>query len=379
MQIYGARFTLRMFGLKNEGQNRFLLQTTYFCTVKQEEIIQGFVQLGRLMTSVGENHDWEGFSSGVTKDEYEALQTLVDRQIAFNGWFIAENVRQSLTALGSMLTEEKLTNWTKDYGYSTSPKSVALIMAGNIPLVGFHDFLCVLISGNTAVCKLSSDDKTLLPALVEHLITFVPALKERIVLTTGRIEQMEAVIATGSDNSLKYFEQYFGKYPHIFRGNRTSLAVLTGEETKEEIERLGTDIFSYFGLGCRNVSHVLFPKEFEISRFFEGIFPFSNVINNNKYGNNYDYNKAVYLMNRVDLLDNNFVLIRETEELFSPLAMVNYHFYETQDEVNEYISLHQEKIQVVVGKEYTPFGKAQSPELDDYADGVDTMKWLSEL
>ncbi len=354
-------------------------QTAYFCTVKQEEVIGGFVQLGKLMTAVGENRAWEGFSSGVTKDEYEGLQALVNRQIAFNGWFTPENVRQSLIALGGMLIEEKLTNWSKKYVYSSSPKSVALIMAGNIPLVGFHDFLCVLITGNKAICKLSSDDKTLLPAFVEHLCIFVPALKERIVLTTGRIEQMEAVIATGSDNSLKYFEQYFGKYPHIFRSNRTSLAVLTGEETKEEIEMLGTDIFSYFGLGCRNVSHILFPKGFEISRFFEGIFPFSNVINNNKYGNNYDYNKAVYLMNKIELLDNNFVLIRETEELFSPLAMVNYHFYETHQEVDDYISLHQDKIQVVVGKNYTPFGKAQAPELDDYADGVDTMQWLGEL
>ncbi len=356
-----------------------MLQTAYFCTVKQEEIIQGFVQLGRLMTSVGENSKWQGFGSGVTKEEYGALQTLVDRQIAFNGWFTAENVRQSLSALGNMLIEEHLSDWSKQYVYTNNPKSVALVMAGNIPLVGFHDFLCVLISGHTAVCKLSSDDKTLLPALVEHLVTFVPALKERIVLTTGRIEHMEAVIATGSDNSLKYFEQYFGKYPHIFRGNRTSLAVLTGEETKEEIERLGTDIFSYFGLGCRNVSHVLFPKGFEISRFFEGVFSFSNVINNNKYGNNYDYNKAVYLMNKIELLDNNFVLIRETEELFSPLAMVNYHFYETKAQVSDYIDLHKEKIQVVVGRDYTPFGKAQSPDLNDYADGVDTMKWLAEL
>src|SRR5690606_23069064 len=183
-------------------------------------------------------------------------------------------------ALGSQLTEEQLNNWVSKYKFSDKPKAVALIMAGNIPLVGFHDFLCVLISGHKAICKLSSDDKTLLPALAEHLITFVPELKERIEMTTGRITEMDAVIATGSDNSLKYFEQYFGKYPHIFRSNRTSVAVITGNESKEQIEELGKDIFDYFGLGCRNVSHLMFPEGYDVSRFFEGIFSHSDVINN---------------------------------------------------------------------------------------------------
>lgn len=347
--------------------------------MKQEVIIKGFVQLGKLMVFLGEERDWIDFNIGVTKDEYAQLQAVVNRQIAYNGWFTKESVQQSLKALGMQLTEENLTNWTSNYSFSEKPKSVSLIMAGNIPLVGFHDFLCTLISGHKAICKLSSDDKTLLPALAEHLISFVPELKDRIIMTTGRIEEMEAVIATGSDNSLKYFEQYFGKYPHIFRSNRTSLAVLTGNERKEQIEALGNDIFNYFGLGCRNVSHVLFPKGFEISRFFEGIFSHSNVINNNKYGNNYDYNKAVYLMNQEPLLDNNFVLLRETDLLFSPLAMVNYHYYESEDEVDHYIKQHADKIQVIVGEKYTPFGVAQCPMLDDYADGIDTMKWLSKI
>jgi hypothetical protein len=340
--------------------------------VKQEVIIKGFVQLGKLMVSLGEERDWQDFNLGVTKNEYEQLQVVVNRQIAYNGWFTKESVQQSLLALGMQLTEEHLTEWAGAYSFTEKPKSVALIMAGNIPLVGFHDFLSTLVSGHKVICKLSS-------ALAEHLVSFVPGLKERIVLTTGRLEGIEAVIATGSDNSLKYFEQYFGKYPHIFRSNRTSLAVFTGNETKEQIEALGSDVFNYFGLGCRNVSHVLFPKGFEISRFFEGVFGYSNVINNNKYGNNYDYNKTVYLMNQSPLLDNNFVLLRETDLLFSPLAMIHYHFYENEQEVIEYIESHKEQIQVVVGEKYTPFGDAQRPTLNDYADGVDTMKWLSEL
>ena len=265
--------------------------------MKQEVIIKGFVQLGKLMVSLGEGLDWKDFNLGVTKEEYEQLQLVVNRQIAYNGWFTKENVQQSLFALGSQLTKDQMQEWGANYSFNDKPKSVALIMAGNIPLVGFHDFLCVLLSGNKAICKLSSDDKTLLPALAEHLIAFVLELKERIVLTTGKLEGIEAVIATGSDNSLKYFEQYFGKYPHIFRSNRTSVAVLTGNETKEQIEKLGNDIFNYFGLGCRNVSHLMLPKGYDLKRFFEGVFSHSDVINNNKYGNNYDYNKTVYLIN----------------------------------------------------------------------------------
>jgi len=347
--------------------------------VKQGDIIKGFEQLGILMTALGENKDWEDFSVGVTEDEYLKLQSVINRQVSYNGWFTKESVRQSLLALGNQLNFSDLDCWASSYTYSSSPKTVAVIMAGNIPLVGFHDFLSVLISGNRIVAKLSSDDKTLLPALGEHLIEFIPGLKDRIVFTTGRIGDVDAVIATGSDNSLQYFTQYFGKYPHIFRKNRTSIAVLSGDETKEEIERLGLDIFNYFGLGCRNVSHLMLPVGFDIDKFFEGIVGFGHVINNNKYGNNYDYNKAVYLMNKHAILDNNFALLRESQELFSPLSMIHYQFYKDQDQIDSYINQYKEKIQVIVGRDYLDYGLAQSPNLTDYADGVDVMAWLSDL
>lgn len=347
--------------------------------MKQEEIINGFVQLGKLMCALGENKEWTDFSVGVTSDEYLSLQTVINRQVSYNGWFTKENVRKSLLELGNNLSSENLNNWLTDYSFSNSPKSVALIMAGNIPLVGFHDFLCVILSGNKAVCKLSSDDKTLLPALGKHLIDFVPELKNRIEFTTGKIGDIDAVIATGSDNSLKYFEQYFGKYPHIFRKNRTSIAVFDGTETDDEINALGADIFSYFGLGCRNVSHLIFPKGFEVNRFFEGVFSYADIIHNNKYGNNYDYNKAVYLLNQHELLDNNFVLLRESEELFSPLSMIHYHYYDEKTEVENFIKEREDQIQVVVGKDYVDFGQAQCPKLDDYADGVDVMRFLEEV
>ena len=354
-----------------------LIGIGYFCNVKQERIIVGLEQLGTLMVSFGENKEWKDFSVGVTQQEYESFQGLINKQKSLNGWFTKENVRASLLALGKLLSKEQLTEWSSKYSYTDKSKRVGIIMAGNIPLVGFHDFICVLVSGNTAICKLSSNDKTLLPKLGEFLIEFVPFLKDRI--TEGRIGEIDAVIATGSDNSMKYFEQYFGKYPHIFRKNRTSVAVLSGKETKKDFQHLGNDIFSYFGLGCRNVSHLLIPRDFVLDRFFEGILPFSHVIDNNKYGNNYDYNKAVYLMNLHKIMDNNFVLLRESEELFSPLSMIHYHYYDNQNEVDEYLLKHEKNIQVVVGYDHLPFGKSQSPGLLDYADGIDVMGWLAKV
>jgi hypothetical protein len=347
--------------------------------VERKNMINGFVQLGELFRALGKEEPWNGFELGVTSDEYASLQDLINRQFYLNGWYVKENVLQAILALGEQLTEEKMTMWLHNYAYASHPKRVAIIMAGNIPLVGFHDFLCVLLSGNTAVCKLSNDDKTLLPAFATVLYTYLPELQERIVFTTGKIGEVDAVIATGSDNTLKYFEQYFGKYPHIFRKNRTSVAVITGKESAADFHALGYDIFSYFGLGCRNVSHLLFPRNFELSRFFEGILAHSSVINHNKYGNNYDYNKAIFLLNQHALFDNNFVLLRESEDLFSPLAMVHYHFYDNQEDISSYLQINADKIQVVVGDSYVPFGAAQCPMLSDYADGIDTMLFLNQL
>lgn len=347
--------------------------------MKRKNEISGFAQLGKLMTALGNEEPWAGFTIGATEIEYQKLQGIIGKQFVLNGWFTKENVLQSLKALGNQLTEENLLCWTANYSYSSSPKKIGVIMAGNIPLVGFHDFLCVLLSGNIAVTKLSSDDNTLLPALAEQLIQYAPTLKESIQFSFGKLGEINAIIATGSDNSTKYFEQYFGHYPHLFRKNRTSIAVLTGNETKEELIALGKDIFSYFGLGCRNVSHLLIPNGFDLNRFFEAIVDYHPIVNHHKYANNYDYNKAVYLLNLMELLDNNFMLLRESEELFSPLSMVHYQYYTTKDEVETYLSTNKENIQATVGHQFIPFGEAQAPKLDDYADGVDVMKWLNSI
>lgn len=322
---------------------------------------------------------WPGFNCGVTEDEFEATEQVIASVFYHNGWFTEELVRKSLLNLGNWLTEDKLSAWLTNYPFAITPKNVAVIMAGNIPLVGFHDFLCVLASGNSVQCKLSSEDNKLLPRLVYYLKQFSPELAERIIFSDRNLVGFDAVIATGSNNSLTQFEHYFSKYPHLFRHNRTSVAVLDGTETPEEITALGSDILDYFGRGCRNVSHLLLPVGFELNRFFEAMLPYAEVINNKKYGNNYDYNKAIHLMNQATFLDNNFVLLKESEDLFSPLSMVHYHFYQSEQEISTYLAQHENAIQCVVGHNYIPFGQAQCPHLDDYADNVDTMEWLAGI
>lgn len=344
----------------------------------QEEIISGFVQLGEIMLAASNeesyNSNWK-----ISEQAYERLIETVNRQFHLNGWFTKESVQFSLQSHSEMLQRTELEQFVSHYTFVTSPQKVAVIMAGNLPLVGFHDFLCVLLSGHTVVVKPSSEDQTLLPELISILEAIDSRFNDRIILSKGLVKEMDAVIATGSDNSLKYFEEYFGKKPHVFRRNRTSVAVLDGTETKNEIEQLGKDIFQYFGLGCRNVSHLLFPKDFDISRFFEGIFSYSEIINHHKYVNNYDYNRAVYLISQIPLLENGFILLKETNDLHSSLAMLNYHYYTDSNDVENYLAEHEENIQVVIGKQYTPFGVAQTPSINDFADNVDTMQFLSVL
>jgi hypothetical protein len=347
--------------------------------VKKEILIQSFCQLGKIMSHVGNDLPWTGFELGLTEAEHTELNSVIQTQHHHNGWFTEELIRKSLRNFSSWLNEQDLLSWLSNYTFSNSPKNVAVIMAGNIPLVGFHDFLCVLASGNRVICKLSSDDNKLLPLLSKILIQILPELESRIAFSDRNLKGFDAIIATGSNNSLIHFKQYFSKYPHLFRQNRTSIAVLTGEETKKELHLLGNDILDYFGRGCRNVTHLLIPKGFELNRFFEAIVDQGEVINNKKYGNNYDYNKAIHLMNQAVFLDNNFILLKESKELFSPLAMLHYHYYESEVEVSNYLEEHQNDIQCVVGKNYIPFGKAQCPSINDYADNVDTMNWLTRL
>jgi len=351
----------------------------YLCTVKKEDLIRAFSQLGKIMTALGSGESWKDYNAGITETEYQQLEAMVDRQFYLNGWFTKTSVQQSLKALGEQLEIENLTSWAAEYPFAEQPKRIGVIMAGNLPLVGFHDFLCILMAGHNVVAKLSSDDKILLPALANVLIQFLPEVADRVKFSEGKMGEIDAMIATGSNNSMGYFESYFGKYPHLFRKNRTSVAILDGSETREEVQALGDDIFTYFGLGCRNVSQLLIPKDFELNRFFESIVSHGDIVQHHKYANNYDYNKAIHLMNLQEILDNGFVLLRESDELFSPLAMIFYHRYENESEVAAFLEKQHENIQAITGHGYIPFGMAQKPGLNDYADGVNTMAWLTTL
>ena len=347
--------------------------------MKKESLVQAFCQLGLVMRNIGENKPWESFDIGITASEYDEFNALMGTLKHHNGWFTEEMIRKAIGNLGESLNKENLEQWCDQYTFSKKPKTIAVIMAGNIPLVGFHDFLCVLLSGNRVMAKMSSEDDKLLPVLAEFLICFYPEVKDFISFSDRNMKGFDAVIATGSNSSFLHFEQYFSKYPHIFRKNRTSIAILDGTESESQLKALGDDIFDFFGRGCRSVSHLLLPRSFEINKVFEHIVHQGAVINNKKYGNNYDYNKAVHLMNQEKLLDNNFVLLKETTLLSSPLGMLYYHFYDDVDEVNSYCEEHKDSIQCRVGTGGLPFGTAQSPKLNDYADNVDTMQWLNSL
>lgn len=336
-------------------------------------------QLGKVMHHLSNDNEWSVDEMGITKEQYDQMQHVVRRVHVHNGWFTETAVRDAFDGISKWLDEKSLTEWAGPYAKEGDAKNVAIIMAGNIPLVGFHDFLSVFMSGNKALIKLSSDDRQLFPALFELIIAINPEIKNWVEIREAQLTDFDAVIATGSNNSANYFESYFGRYPNIIRKNRHSIAVLKGDETKDEIKELGKDVFAYFGLGCRNVTQVLIPKEFILSRLFEGFFDYQDIVNHNKYANNYDYNKAVYLMNREELLDNGFLLLKEDEKLSSPLGMLHYKRYEKEEDVTTYLNAYKDEIQAIVGKDYIPFGKAQSPELTDYADYINTLEFLTKI
>ncbi|MDP1744905.1 MAG: acyl-CoA reductase [Bacteroidota bacterium] len=347
--------------------------------------IKAFVTLGDFLKQFSEQGEKQADNS-LNNVFYNDFNELIQSVHYNNGWFTEDNVRNAIGAIASSLNEELLVGWLSRYIKSLSdrktPKNVAVIMAGNIPMVGFHDMLCVLLSGNKFTGKLSSDDKLLLPYVAKILIAIEPKFGNYIEFTEGQLKNIDAVIATGSNNTARYFEYYFGKYPHIIRKNRNSVAVISGKESKEDLKLLGKDIFQYFGLGCRNVSKLFVPKGYKFDTFYESIFDFQYVVNNNKYGNNYDYNRTVYLMgNNESLLDNNFLLLKEDPSYSSPIGVLFYEFYDEIATLNQRLQNEKEQIQCIVSTSYeidhvVPFGEGQCPKLDDYADGVDTMEFL---
>lgn len=346
--------------------------------MNQEDIIHGFIQLGTVFRQLSTNESWD-LDKKISEISYNGFSLAIEREVFHNGWFEEAMIKKSLLGITTWLNLDTLTNWTKQYSFQQKSKTIAVIMASNIPLVGFHDFLCVLISGNKIQIKLSTEDNRLFKWIRTTLIEINPEFIELIKIAEGKLSDFDAVIATGGGASVLHFKSYFSHVPHLFRGNRSSIAILTGNESDADMRALGKDIFDYFGRGCRNVSHLLLPKDFELNRFFEGIISYSEVINNKKYGNNYDYNKAIHLMNLVPFLDNNFMLLMENEQLQAPLSMVYYHYYSNEKELSNYLDAHREHLQCVVGLKHLPFGSTQEPSIEDYADGIDTMQWLRNL
>ncbi|MEN9326497.1 MAG: hypothetical protein RI943_918 [Bacteroidota bacterium] len=339
-----------------------------------------FVTLGRFLNQFAENNSNQDLSVPNNDLFFEEFEQLIQLSQSHNGWYTPEQVYFSIQSWAKALTKENLDQWTSSYDFTTTEsKTIAMILAGNIPLVGFHDFISVLVSGHNVLVKTSSDDQHLLPFLAKYLITIEPQLAQKITFVEGKLENFDAVIATGSNNTARYFEYYFKDKPSIIRKNRNSVAVLNGQETKEQLIALGEDIFRYFGLGCRNVSKLFVPKGYSFDAFFEAIFEYQDVIHYEKYANNYDYNKAVFLMSNYKLLDNGFLTLKEDSSHASPISSVFYEYYDSLAEIEKRLKTEAETIQCIVSNNLVqnsiPFGKTQRPQLWDYADHVDTISF----
>ncbi|RLD21322.1 MAG: acyl-CoA reductase [Bacteroidetes bacterium] len=333
----------------------------------REERIAGFSQLTR------DIHDLD------TGDKEELFRDVANN----NPWFTAENIDQALNGLAYFLTPETLNNWLDNYTLPHEYKKIGIVMAGNIPLVGFHDFLSVIMAGHMAVIKLSSQDKVLFPVVLEMLLKINPNFGEQISVV-DKLTEIDGVIATGSDNSSRYFKKYFKNMPNIIRKNRSSVAVLNGNETTEELQLLGDDIFSYFGLGCRNVAKIFVPEGHDMTGLLDALEGHQEIINHPKYFNNYEYNKAIYLVNRTQHLDTGYALFTQNKDIVSPLAVIYYEEYKDESELLSVLELNTDKIQCIVSnyniiENRVPIGKSQLPEIDDYADNVNTMSFLCDI
>ena len=333
------------------------------------------------------------FSNSEAKISYAVLHNDVffndfKQQLKFaqqqNGWFSKDNVCYALKQWSKLLQKNNLENWLAPYNIpAANKKTVAIIMAGNIPLVGFHDFLSALVSGHQIIVKQSSKDRHILPYLAAYLMHLIPTLKSKIKFTEGKLKGLDAVIATGSDNTSRYFEAYFKNIPTIIRKNRNSVCVLTGNESDYELKGLAEDIFRYYGLGCRSVSKLFVPKDYNFDNFFKAIYDWHPILNSAKYANNYDYNKAVYLMSEYQLIENGFLMLKQDLRYASPIATLFYEFYEDLEALKSRIKSDFALIQCVVSKNFTTdevaFGSTQHPKLSDYADGLDTVDFLLKI
>lgn len=321
----------------------------------------------------------------------QALESVIRRTYAENRWFTETNVRAALKAIaGAFLDRDKLTSWLEHYSIGDTPNprhAIGLVMAGNIPLVGFHDWLCIFAAGERAVVKLSNKDKHLFPFLIHKMgdWAYPSRAYTELLAEEEKLRNFDAVIATGSNNTARYFEQYFRKYPHIIRRNRNGVAVLTGKETAPELFALGSDIFTYFGLGCRNVSKLYVPRGYDFNLLLETLHEYNDLIHHDKYKNNFDYNMTLFILNNLPYYNNGCLLLREDRSLQSRIASLHFEHYTDSRHLTALLEEQRDEIQCVVGNmtlpgwTFLPFGATQEPGLTDYPDGVDIMTFITSL
>lgn len=315
---------------------------------------------------------------------HDKIIDYIDNSTSYNPWFTNEFLLMAIHSIGESLEVDKINRWLGKYEFNrvSSKKIIGVVMAGNIPLVGFHDYLCVLMSGHSISAKVSKADAILLPLLHQFLSCYEPDLERKAIFHQDILANFDAVIATGSDNTARYFEYYFGKYPGIIRKNRNGIAILNAEETEEDLEKLANDIFMYFGLGCRNISKLFVPRDYDFEKLFLAFKKYEHLAHHNKYANNYDYNKSIFLINKINFFDSGFVMLKEDFLFSSPISVLYFEYYDNIDDLSKWLVNQEDKIQCLVSNqsfdtlEHLPFGKTQEPELWDYADGIDTLEFL---
>jgi hypothetical protein len=338
------------------------------------------VQFGKFLRSFLDSDSWPGFQSGVDQREFDNFKSSTEKAESNNAWFSRKMIRLSMESWAKNLIEDNIDKWMSKYDVPSSiNKNVLIICAGNLPLVGFHDIVCcILLNINTQV-KLSKNDNVLIPAILNVLYLFDSELQDRIKICNEKPDNYNYVIATGSNNSNRYFEYYFGKFPHIFRRNRTSIAVVHSEISDDQLKSLSHDMLQYYGLGCRSVTKLYLPEKFSLDRIYNSVFNYKDLINHNKYMNNYDYNRSIFLLGKKLFFDNGFLILKEDKSLFSPISVVNFEYYSSMETLEKELNVLSNEIQCMVGEGGIPFGTAQKPELWDYADGVDTIDFLTKI
>ena len=375
-QTFSCSFRFRNFAVA-KIKPKHIITKPY---MKLQQRVNAFVKLGEFLSQFTESPKTSDIDTALVAGFKHQLKLAKEH----NGWFSKNNLDFALQSWTDCLSEDNLNQWTSHYDFKIkAPKTVAIIMAGNIPLVGFHDFLSVLISGHSVLVKQSSNDKQLLPYLAKYLEHVEPGFKGNIKFTEEKLDGFDAVIATGSNNTARYFEYYFKDQPSIIRKNRNSVAILTGNETDAQLSGLSDDIFRYYGLGCRNVSKLYVPEDYNFDAFFNAVYKWKDIINESKYANNYDYNKAVYIMSEFDMLENGFLMIKEDQSFGSPIATVFYEKYTDLETLKSTLKSEDENIQCIVADGFSTseiaFGQTQEPKLWDYADNVDTVDFLLTL